>query len=405
MRDKRDTYLILDPSGIYMVRICIPYYMAQYFGGKKHFMRSSSSKDIRQARLFRDAIAVEFNRLREQLKPKSPGTKMEQILTELRGIRSLAKDAPLPIGSSITRCPTLNQLRDLYLLQYAEKRKLTTLAKVTKAVELLLKHLRIKDSALSAINRTLVTDWLDSMKDEKATQTQQNYISALAQLYDYARNRYHDAPKDNPFRGHRLEAKETTVSYEPFTDAELAKVVSLLDAEMKAVTLIALYSGMRLNEICSLTTDKLKMVEGILCMEVTEGKTKSAARLVPVHHKLTGLIASLSENQHSGFLFYHASITNRADGKRSTWHTQRFTRIKRKAFGNGEQYQHKVFHSLRGMFITQLDRAKVPEDRIALMVGHERGNTESFKTYSQGASLKELSDYVNLVEYKTIKTN
>ncbi|WP_223811759.1 MULTISPECIES: hypothetical protein [unclassified Pantoea] len=59
----------------------------------------------------------------------------------------------------------------------------------------------------------------------------------------------------------------------------------------------------------------------------------------------------------------------------------------------------KVFRSLRGMFISQLDRVKVPEDRIALIVCHERGQTESFKTYSQGAGLEELASYVELIEY------
>ncbi|BDO04507.1 hypothetical protein KAM622c_40940 [Klebsiella quasipneumoniae subsp. quasipneumoniae] len=43
------------------------------------------------------------------------------------------------------------------------------------------------------------------------------------------------------------------------------------------------------------------------------------------------------------------------------------------------------------LFISQLDRGGVPEDRIALIVGHERGKTESFRTYSQGASIKELA--------------
>jgi integrase len=95
------------------------------------------------------------------------------------------------------------------------------------------------------------------------------------------------------------------------------------------------------------------------------------------------LVKRLIQNNHSGFLFYHASITERADGKRSTWHTQRFTRAKRKALGE-EGTERKVFHSLRGMFISQLDRGGVPEDRVALIVGHERGKTESFRTYSQG---------------------
>lgn len=162
-----------------------------------------------------------------------------------------------------------------------------------------------------------------------------------------------------------------------------------------------MYSGMRLNEICSLQISNIKTVEGVWCFDVTEGKTRNAARLVPIHSRLTKLIKNLIQNNHNGFLFYHASITERADGKRSTWHTQRFTRAKRKALGE-EGTERKVFHSLRGMFISQLDRGGVPEDRIALIVGHERGKTESFRTYSQGASIKELAGYVEIIEY-TVK--
>lgn len=46
------------------------------------------------------------------------------------------------------------------------------------------------------------------------------------------------------------------------------------------------------------------------------------------------------------------------------------------------------------MFITELDRQGVAENRIAMIVGHGRGKTESFKTYSQGSDLRELSGYI-----------
>lgn len=73
----------------------------------------------------------------------------------------------------------------------------------------------------------------------------------------------------------------------------------------------------------------------------------------------------------------------------------------RKALGE-RGTERKVFHSLRGMFISQLDRGGVPEDRIALIVGHERGKTESFRTYSQGASMKELSNHIELAKHDGI---
>ncbi|MXP59555.1 site-specific integrase [Pantoea sp. Taur] len=396
---KRDRYLILDPCGNYMVRIALPEYMQGYFSGKKNFIKSTGTRDIRQARLVRDAIAVEFSRLREQLQPKPSGTKMERIINELRQVGAYAKENPIPLGEVALTCPSLLKLLDLYLLQFSEKRKLTTLSKTSKSVEVLLGHLKKKDVQLKDVNRTTVTGWLDKLKKEKAPQTIQNYISALAQIWDLAKNRYHDAPQDNPWRGHALEAKSSKVSYEVFAPGELAKVYNLLDDEMKAVTLIGMYSGMRLNEICSLKTANVKTIEGVLCFEVMVGKTKSAARIIPVHSNLIELVTKLLQRPYEGFLFYHASITDRADGKRSTWHTQRFTRAKRKALGEAGT-ERKVFHSLRHEFAQQLDRCQVPEDRIALLMGHERGNTESFKTYSKNsASSLELSGYVEKINY------
>ena len=399
MSFKRDRYLVLDPCGNYLVRIAIPSYMRHLFQGKRYFMKSTGTRDIRQARLFRDASALEWTRLRNLLKPQG-GSSVDQIIDELRRVSMYAKEAPASFGASVQACPSLLKMRELYLLQYSEKRKLTTLSKTNKAVEVLLTHLKKKDVQLRDINRTIVTGWLDKLKTERAPQTIQNYISALAQIWDLARNRYHDAPQDNPWRGHALEAKSSKVSYEVFAPGELAKVFTLLDDEMKAVTAIGAYSGMRINEICTLRESSIKTIEGVLCFEITEGKTKSAARIVPVHSKLIPLVKSLLKTTHSGFLFYHASITDRADGKRSTWHTQQFTRAKRKALGEPAA-ERKVFHSLRHAFVQQLDRAQVPEDRIALLVGHERGNTESFKTYSKNAAAPaELSRYVEFVDYQ-----
>ena len=404
-KDKRDRYLILDPCGVYMVRIAVPAYMAAHFDNKTYFMRSTATRDIRQARLFRDAIALEWYKLRDQLKPVRSGSRVEQILDELRGISKQAKDAPpaqLNFSAQVQACPSLLVMRDQYILQFSEKRKLTTLSKTNKAVEVLLSHLRKRDIPLRDVNRTVVTGWLDKLKSEKAPQTIQNYISALAQIWDLARNRYHDAPQDNPWRGHGLEAKSSKISYEVFTHAELAKVFAALggDEEMQAVTLIGMYSGMRLNEICSLQVGNIRRIEGVLCFEVTEGKTKSAARIIPVHSRIIDLVESLIQKPHNGFLFYRASMIDRADGKRSTWHTQRFTRAKRQALGEVGT-ERKVFHSLRHEVAQQLDRSQVPEDRIALLMGHERGKTETFKTYSKhAASPVELSRYVELLGYK-----
>lgn len=375
-------------------------------------MKSTGTRDVREARLFRDAIALEWFKIRNLVKPqRDRGSKVEQILNELRQVGTYAHAAPEPLSAPVMSCPSLLRMRDQYILQFSEKRKLTTLSKTNKAVEVLLEHLKKRDVQLRDINRTTVTGWLDKLKTEKAPQTIQNYVSALAQIWDLARNRYHDAPQENIWRGHALEAKSSKVSYEVFEPGELAKVFAVMadDEEMQNVTLIGMYSGMRLNEICSLRAANIKEIEGVLCFEVTEGKTKSAARIIPCHSLITPLVLSLREKPHDGFLFYRASITDRADGKRSTWHSQRFTRAKRKALGEAGS-ELKVFHSLRHQAAQILDRGgigknlkPVPEDRIALLLGHERGSTESFKTYSKNAaSAVELRQYIELLRYPEI---
>ncbi|MBX9010398.1 tyrosine-type recombinase/integrase [Klebsiella pneumoniae] len=410
---KRDRYLVLDSCGNYLVRIAIPKYMRHLFGGRLNYVKSTGTRDVREARLFRDAVALEWVKIRSQLKPqRDRGSKVEQILNELRRVGTYAHEAPEPLSAPVMSCPSLLRMRDQYILQFSEKRKLTTLSKTNKAVEVFLEHLKKRDVQLREINRTTVTGWLDKLKTEKAPQTIQNYISALAQIWDLARNRYHDAPQDNPWRGHGLESKSSKVSYEVFEPGELAKVFAAMDGdeEMQNVTLIGMYSGMRLNEICSLRAANIQEIDGVLCFEVTEGKTRSAARIIPVHSLITPLVLSLREKPYNGFLFYRASMIDRADGKRSTWHSQRFTRAKRKALGE-EGTERKVFHSLRHAVAQILDRGgigkklkPVPEDRIALLLGHERGSTESFKTYSKNAaSPAELRQYIELIRYPEIE--
>ena len=102
-------------------------------------------------------------------------------------------------------------------------------------------------------------------------------------------------------------------------------------------------------------------------------------------------------------------MTKREDGKRSSWHVNRFGRLKRDILPGQEN---KVFHSIRHLVAQTMDRGgvgfaelkPVPEDRIALLLGHSRGETESFKTYSKNAaSPVELRQYIELLRYPEIE--
>lgn len=423
--NKDDRYLITDAYGVYYCRIVLPAYLHDAFGGKKTLVRSLKTSDLRVARRKRDAIVTEYERVRELAAPPKPDS-IQDTISYLQSVAKYARASPVAqsAGTRDNRrepstapkvnkanklapsCPSLVKMLDVYLLQNAEILKLGTLSKTKKAVELFLDYLKRSDIQLNDINRTTVTGWLDAMNGVKAVQTQANYLSALACILDLASARYHDAPpiQNNPFRLHKLHTAKSRTSYEAFTDNEVIALLRGLqeagEVELFDVASIAAYSGMRIGEICNLQPEHIIVINGVTCLQVLEGKTMNAARIIPLHSSLINMVSERCQKPYNGFLFYRASITKREDGKRSSWHVNRFGRLKRDILPDSEN---KVFHSYRHAVISKLNAAGVDEGRVALLVGHSSGSTESFTTYSKSVPeriVKELQGYVELISYK-----
>ncbi|MFW7822206.1 site-specific integrase [Klebsiella pneumoniae] len=411
MKYKPDQYIISDSYGVYYIRIAIPEWLRSAFGGRKTLVRSLNTSDLRVARRKRDVIADEYHRVREIAEPPKPDS-LQDTISYLQSVAKYAKASPTahrankPENKLAPSCPSLVKMLDVYLLQNANILKLGTLSKTKKAVELFLDYLKRSDIRLNDINRTTVTGWLDAMSGVKAVQTQANYLSALACILDLASARYHDAPpiQANPFRLHKLHTAKSRQSYEAFTDNEVIALLRGLqeagEVELFDVASIAAYSGMRIGEICNLQPEHIIVIDGITCFQVLEGKTANAARIIPLHSSLISMVSERCQKPYNGFLFYRASITKREDGKRSSWHVNRFGRLKRDILPDSEN---KVFHSFRHAVISKLNAAGVDEGRVALLVGHSSGSTESFTTYSKSVPeriVKELQGYVELISYK-----
>ena len=404
MKYKPDQYIVSDSYGVYYVRISIPVWLRNAFGGRKTLVRSLNTSDLRVARRKRDVIADEFHHIRQIAEPPKPDS-LQDTISYLKSVAKYAKAAPKASAPIIYQCPSLNKMLEIYLTHNADRLKMGTLSKTRKAVELFLNYLRKKDVELNDINRTTVTGWLDHLRETKAVQTVATYLSSMSNILDLASSRYQDAPplETNVFRGHKLNTAQSRQSYEAFTDEEITKLIStfnkLGEDELRDVSAIAAYSGMRINEIASLKSDNIREVEGVLCFEVTEGKTRNAARLVPLHSAIRKMVLERCQKPHNGFLFHRASVTKRQDGKRSSWHVNRFGRLKRDILPGQEN---KVFHSYRHAVISKLNAAGVDESRIALLAGHSFGETESFKTYSKSVPeriMKELAGYIELINY------
>lgn len=324
--NKDDRYLTVDSYGVYYCRIVLPAYLHDAFGGKKTLVRSLKTSDLRVARRKRDAIVVEYERVREIAAPPKPDS-IQDTISYLQSVAKYAKASPVaqsagtrdnrreppttPNNNKANKlspsCPSLVKMLDVYLLQNAEILKLGTLSKTKKAVELFLDYLKRSDIQLNDINRTTVTGWLDAMNGVKAVQTQANYLSALACILDLASARYHDAPpiQNNPFRLHKLHTAKSRTSYEAFTDNEVIALLRGLqeagEVELFDVASIAAYSGMRIGEICNLQPEHIIVINGVTCLQVLEGKTTNAARIIPLHSSLISMVSERCQKPYNGF--------------------------------------------------------------------------------------------------------
>ncbi|VFS28370.1 Site-specific recombinase XerD [Serratia liquefaciens] len=249
----------------------------------------------------------------------------------------------------------------------------------------------------------MVTQFIRSQQEQVAGQTLQNWLTCLGSLYEFALRTYDAIPEGNPFHGHNLEARRTIESYEPFEPAQIKVLLNGADEIIQDLILMGLYSGCRLDELASLRKDEIVVVEGIRCFYISKSKTKAGIRYVPIHSLLVGIVDKYLSQNHGDYLLPPSNRIIRKDGKKGPWYSQKFTRLRDHVLPAATDRQ--CYHSLRGMFITCLDRAGVSESRIGSISGHteQKAKTEAFRTYSQGAGMKELSEYVELVSYGNIE--
>ncbi|MEV9611773.1 tyrosine-type recombinase/integrase [Klebsiella pneumoniae] len=403
MAINHNQYLFQNRSGLWVFQIFVPKYMRHVFGHKRAWRKSTGTKDIVKARQFRNHLLIEFNKLKEQLKPDTEEKRISGAIASLYQEVSANNEIEDRRGKPAevkTTSPTLCEIRNEYSENYKNRRSYSTLSKSARAVEVFLATIRETDIKIDIIGRRMVTQFIRTQQERVAGQTLQNWLTCLGSLYEFALRTYDAIPEGNPFHNHNLEARRTIESYEPFELVQMQKLLDAAEPEIKNIIVMGLFSGCRLDELASLKKSEIQTVEGVRCFYISKSKTKAGIRHVPIHSRLSAIVDEYLSHSYGEYLFPQANKINRADGKKGPFYSQAFTRLRRRVLPTATDRQ--CFHSLRGMFITCLDRAGVPEQRIGAITGHteQKAKTEAFRTYSKGAGMKELSEHVELVDYE-----
>jgi integrase len=179
---------------------------------------------------------------------------------------------------------------------------------------------------------------------------------------------------------------------DPFDDEDLKKIFysrSYVEDKHRHsycywVPILALFTGMRLNEICQLhLSDIYKAEDGTYVIHVNEEnekglKNKSSIRIVPIHDFLLqelNLPAYVERLRSEGQTRLFPELRQHRDSYGQTV-TKWFGRYRERCGIVAEKYR-KTFHSFRHTVAKRLREANVPDSQIAQLIGHEEGSETS----------------------------
>jgi len=168
--------------------------------------------------------------------------------------------------------------------------------------------------------------------------------------------------------------------------------------------LIGLYSGMRIEEICQLHLEDIRLEDSVWVFDVNDNggkklKTKGGKRLVPIHSKLVdlGLLKYAEKLRTKGEQRLFPELKRQRDGysqAASKW----FGRLRNKL---GFE---PVFHSLRHTVATTLKHKDHDENLVAELIGHTV-DSMTYGRYGKAYSPEKLKELVEDLDFNSILTD
>jgi integrase len=227
--------------------------------------------------------------------------------------------------------------------------------------------------------------------------TVNRHMATLTALWKWAETREHCEGR-NPFEGHRrsLKSGKNKQPYVAWEQGELDRLFSPppVRADLTEVMIVALFTGMRLDEIVSLTCGQIRTEEGVTFIDITAAKTENGIRRVPLHPRLQWL-AKRTEGK-AGEARIWPKFTGEGPGNKPGGDAgKEFSRFK---ISLGFNNRTKAFHSFRKNVVGQLERARVPENEVAQLVGHAKQGF-TFGTYGTQTLLQRRAEIVALIDY------
>jgi integrase len=201
--------------------------------------------------------------------------------------------------------------------------------------------------------------------------TVSNYMGALNAVFKVAKRKF--MIEVNPMADVKVPAKIDT-DVIPYTPEQVRTIVTeaqKLRIELFLCAVVQAYTGIRISEIANRHTSDIKQIDGIWCLQIPNGKTKSSKRIIPLHPAvlkvLLPYLQSVIEQHGEGLLF--PELPRGSSGKPSVYATRELCRWIRKDL---EIVDEKIEpnHSYRHYAKSQLLKANVDVKIRDMICGH-----------------------------------
>lgn len=284
----------------------------------------------------------------------------------------------------------------------------------------------IDDGALSTVDKRVATEFFDRVKlldrhwgrsgetksrtldqlvaaartkevERLSNRTLKRYASSLVQLWEWAERRGDvagSAPFDVPATTKRKGGRRQTANA-PWPKSALRTYFEAQPDQSRRghpdpfywLPMVALLSGMRLNEICSLEAEDVRTADGVAYFDIPEGKAEGSIRVVPVHSALRPLLKFAPK---TGYLF--PDLTPGGLDQKRSWNIgKRLGRRFRQVAGAS------TFHGFRKNVAETFERSRIPETEASQLLGHKKAGI-TYGVYSpNGLTIKQKRDLVELL--------
>lgn len=174
--------------------------------------------------------------------------------------------------------------------------------------------------------------------------------------------------------------------------------------------LIALYQGMRINEIAQLYIDDIRIIDGVYCIDINRNtkdkrlKNDSSVRIIPIHQKLIelGFIDYYKKQKYLGKSRLWSNLSMGLEGY-STNFRKWYGLFNRKEITKDKA---KTFHSFRHTFSNTFRQLSLTNDidhyAIKYLMGHTVSNDITVDIYTHGYSMDLMKQVLDKLVYDGI---